>query len=101
MIEKDKYLNVIPAEEITSRFDKIERKLDALSDAMIALARNEEKINSMQMAMQNLNDRLNRHSEKLDQISEEVRSNSIAAKIVWAVLLALVTSMITMYVRGL
>lgn len=69
-------LNVIPAEAINERFDRIEKKIDKLSDAMVSLARTEEKIMAMESDRSNMYDRLNRHSEKLDELNEKVNSNT-------------------------
>lgn len=87
-------LNVIPAEEITRRFDKLESKLDKLSDAMVILARNEEKLANMEDLISNLQNRLNRHSEKLD-LTEKIadanhRSINNIMKLWWVILTAIV-----------
>ena len=90
-------LKVIPADEITRRFDRIENQLTQLSEAMVTLARNEEKIIAVQEQISQHSVRLNRHSEKLDDIVDDVNSNKFTSKIVWAVLVAMigtVTSMI-------
>jgi uncharacterized protein YoxC len=91
-------LNVIPAEEITKRFDKIEVKLDRLSDAMIALARNEEKLSSLEDQVNNLQARVNRHSEKLDTVAESAAENSRTVqninKLVWVVIVAVASVLV-------
>lgn len=69
-------INVIPAEEVVRRFDKIESKLDSLSEAMVTLARNEEKIIAIQGQLDHHSARLNRHSEKLDEVSEMTYANN-------------------------
>lgn len=69
-------VNVIPAEAINERFDRIEKKIDKLSDAMVSLARTEEKIMAMEADKANMIERLNRHSEKLDLMSEKVNDNA-------------------------
>lgn len=88
-------IQVIPAEEINKRFDRIESKIDKLSDAMVSLARTEEKIMAIEAEKANLNDRLNRHSEKLDELNDKVNENgrtvSTINKIVWVVVAAVVT----------
>lgn len=85
------------SEEITDlskRFDRIETKIDKLSDAMISLARTEEKIMSMESDRANMLERLNRHSEKIDDLNDLVKENSrITAnivKITWMVVGTLV-----------
>lgn len=87
-------INVIPAEAINERFDRIEKKIDKLSDAMVSLARTEEKIMAMEADRANTIERLNRHSEKLDQLNDEVKENSRVTKnvtkITWMVVAATV-----------
>lgn len=91
-------LNVIPAEAINERFDRIEKKIDKLSDAMVSLARTEEKIMAMEADRANLLERVNRHSEKLDQLNDEVKENSRVTsnitKITWVVVTALLTGLV-------
>lgn len=83
-------IQVIPAEAINTRFDRIEDKLDKLSDAMISLARTEEKMMAMESDRKNTNERLNRHSEKLDQLNDEVKENTRVTqtinKITWLII---------------
>ena len=56
------------AESTGSRLDRIETKLDQLTDAMITLARAEEKIIGLQEDHNKMHERLNKHSEKLDDV---------------------------------
>lgn len=85
-------INVIPAEEINKRFDRIEAKIDKLSDAMVSLARTEEKIMSMESERTNIIERLNRHSEKIDELNDIVLDNARTVnninKLFWIVVLA-------------
>lgn len=89
-------LKVIPAEEISRRFDRIEDKLDQLSEAMVTLARNEEKIIAIQEQVSQHSARLNRHSEKIDKIEKVSNTNAFTSKIVWAVLVAVIGSVVSM-----
>ena len=63
------------AETTGKRLDRIEEKLDKLADAMIAMARAEEKIVALQDDHENMRNRLNKHSEKLDEIERIVLEN--------------------------
>ena len=93
----DQVLKVIPAEEITRRFDKIEDKLDQLSEAMVTLARNEEKIIAVQEQVSQHSSRLNRHSEKIDNLENVTAKNSFTSKIVWAVLVAVIGAVTSIF----
>jgi len=69
--------------DLSKRFDRIENKIDKLSDAMVSLARTEEKIMAMETDRANTVERLNRHSEKIDELNDLVKENSrITANIV-------------------
>ena len=61
---------------VNERFDRMEKKLDKLSDAMIDLARTEEKIIAMESDRANITQRLNGHSEKIDSLTEKVNENA-------------------------
>ena len=85
---------------LSKRFDRIAEKIDKLSDAMITLARAEEKIMAMESDKQNMLERLNRHSEKLDELNDEVKINtqitSNIVKITWVIVTTLIAGLIKM-----
>lgn len=96
----DPQINVIPAEVIGERFDRIEKKIDKLSDAMVSLARTEEKIMAMETERANVIERLNRHSEKIDSLNDKVNENSritgIITKVTWVVVGSLIAGFFKM-----
>ena len=65
-----------------SRLDRIEQKIDKLSDAVVAIARAEEKLAGLQSDHSKLYDRMNRFSEKLDCIEASVTKNESAVKLI-------------------
>ena len=75
-----------------SRLVKIEEKLDRLTEAMISMARAEEKINSLQKENAKTYDRLNKLSQKLDDIQyrvdENARTVTLINKLFWVVIVA-------------
>jgi len=83
----------------TKRLDRIEEKIDKLSDAMISLARAEEKL----IAIENNNhanyQRVNRLSEKIDELSIKVDDNSrtvsVISKMFWIMMVGLVGAIST------
>lgn len=98
-------INVVPMDQVTDRFDRLEKKMDKMADAMVSLARTEEKIMHMEADRATLNDRVNRHSEKLDELQKEVNQvdKSVAensritaniVKITWVVVSTLVAGAI-------
>lgn len=64
------------------RLDRIEEKIDKLSEAMVSLARTEEKILSMEQNHRNHYERMNRFSEKLDAIEKKVNENAHTVSII-------------------
>jgi uncharacterized protein Yka (UPF0111/DUF47 family) len=87
--------------EINSRFDRIETKLDKLSEAMVSLARTEEKIMAMENDRANQMNRMNRFSEKLDNIEKKCDDNartvSTINKLFWVVIIAVVGVIVQQY----
>lgn len=76
------------------RLDRIEEKIDKLSDAMISLARAEEKLIAIEKNNQNNFQRMNKFSQKLDDIEKKVDDNArtvaIINKIVYLITVAII-----------
>mgnify|MGYP003115655142 FL=1 len=74
----------------TDRLNRIEEKIDKLSDAMISLARAEEKLIAIEKINHANYDRMNRFSVKLDNIEEIANDNArtidVIKKTFWLVL---------------
>jgi predicted nucleic acid-binding Zn-ribbon protein len=75
-----------------SRLARIEEKLDRLADAMISLARAEEKLVNMEDKYNNQFARMNKFSEKLDRIETQVLDNASTVnminKLFWVAIVA-------------
>ena len=88
------YSKVVQNETNESRLDRIESKIDKLADAMISLARADEKIIALQDDHDNMRERLNKLSIKLDEIQKAVDDNArtvgIINKVVYAAMVAAV-----------
>jgi chromosome segregation ATPase len=71
----------------TARLDRIEDKIDKMSEAIVTLARVEEKISDLEIRREEQHVRLNRLSEKIDNIDSHVTSLvenvSFMKKLVW------------------
>ena len=81
------------------RLDRIEEKIDKLSDAMISLARAEEKLIAIEKNNHANFDRMNRFSQKLDDIEDKVIDNtrtiSVITKMFWLVIGAISVAVAT------
>ena len=86
------------SESNAKRLDRIEEKLDKLAEAMIAMARAEEKIIALQDDHENMRERLNKLSVKLDEIQKAVDDNSRTVGIINKVVYVAVAAAIGTYV---
>ncbi len=84
-----------------ARLDRIEEKLDKLGEAMISIARAEEKLIAMEQKHASQYERMNRFSEKLDNIEKIVQQNTntveLYNKVVGAAVIAAVGAWATQY----
>lgn len=86
------------AENTNTRLDRIEEKLDRLTDAMVAMARAEEKINALQDDHDKMYERINRLSQKLDSIEKKVDDNSRTVSLINKIVYAAVVAAVGTYV---
>lgn len=88
-------------ESQAKRLDRIETKIDKLSDAMISLARAEEKLIAIEKNNHSNYDRMNKFSMKLDDIERKVNENAhtvgIINKVAWAATSILIGGLIKMF----
>ena len=63
-----------------ARFDRLEQKIDKLTDAVTAIARVEEKILASNMRLDRAEYRLDINETELDDLAKIVRDNSGVAK---------------------
>jgi len=81
------------------RLDRIEDKIDKLSDAMISLARAEEKLIAIEKNNHANFERMNRFSQKLDDIEDKVNANAhtvaIINKLFWVTIIAITGSLVS------
>lgn len=63
------------AETTNNRLDRIEEKLDKLSDVVVSIARFEEKMDAYNEYRDRSWERMNKFSEKLDTIEKKVEDN--------------------------
>lgn len=102
-------VNIIPADQLSDRLDRMEEKLDKLGDAMISLARTEQKLISIEADRATMNERLNRHADRVENMQNTI--NSLNSKIVqhekfsytisklfWLVITAAVTAGATFFI---
>lgn len=83
------------------RLDRIEAKIDKLSETVISLARAEEKLVSLENDKKILMERMVRHEEKLDVVEKKVDETSITVTVInrlfWIVIMAVSTGLAGMF----
>lgn len=86
------------------RFDRIEEKLDKLSEAMVLIARTDEKLVAMEQKHAAQYERMNRFSQKLDDIDKQLTENSQIIRnlstFFWILVTAVVGAIITQFYQG-
>ena len=84
-----------------SRLNRIEDKIDKLADAMVLIARTDEKLISMEQKYAAQYERMNRFSQKLDDIEKLVEANNqtvtLVNKVVGAIAIAAIGAWATQY----
>lgn len=81
-----------------ARLTRIEEKLDRLTDAMVSMARAEEKINALNDDHAKMYERLNRLSMKLDDIEKKVDDNARTVNLINKIVYAAVVAAVGTYV---
>lgn len=84
-----------------SRLDRIEVKIDALSDAMVSLARAEEKLIAIEKNNFTHYERMNKLSEKIDHVERKVDDNTrtiaIINRMFWIIMMSVVGAIAANY----
>ena len=81
------------------RLDRIEAKIDKLTDAMVSVARAEEKLVNMEQKYAAQYDRMNKFSEKLDELERLVTQNAVTVntinKLFWVAIISMAGAIAT------
>lgn len=85
----------------THRLDRIEAKIDKLSETVISLARAEEKLISLENDKKFLMERMVKNEEKIDVVEKKVDETSVTIRVInrlfWIVIVAVVTGAVGMF----
>lgn len=86
----------------SDRLDRIENKLDKLSEAIVSLARAEEKIQNMEKFLHQQMDMMVEGQKRLEAVEKSARDNAttinVINKLFWIVMAALAASITGMLV---
>lgn len=85
------------------RLDRIEEKIDKLSDTVVALARAEEKLINLEGSRQSILDTLDTHEQRLDKHDARLNEGDVTlntiTKLFWIVVTAAV-GVLVVYLTG-
>ena len=85
----------------SSRLDRIEEKIDKLSETVISLARAEEKLISLEKTNTSLMQSVIRLDERIDKVEEDTRgvvaTYANIAKGIWSIVIGAVTAAVIAY----
>ena len=89
-------------EEAAARLDRIEGKLDKLSEAVVSIARAEEKIATLTSFSKQQSEMIQHLTIRIDKLEEAVISNSstvnIINKVFWIIIAASATAIAGMFI---
>jgi len=72
-----------------ARLDRIETKIDKLSDTVVALARAEEKLFNLEASRMNILDTLDEHEERLNNVDRRLADGAVTlntiTKLTWVI----------------
>lgn len=78
------------------RFDRLEQKIDKLTDAVTKIVRVEEQMASNNRRLDAIEDRMNKHSADINNIAELARNNErtakVADKLFWLIVAGMVST---------
>lgn len=87
----------------TQRLDRIEAKIDKLSDTVVAIARAEEKLMNLEMQKREIIDRLDSHEVRLDRHSDRLNAGQVTLnsiqRIFWIGVAALIAVAVEVFVK--
>ena len=90
-------------ENDTKRLDRIEAKIDKLSDTVVSLARVEEKVASLDKEAERTNERLDKIDGRLESVESRVGNNDVTVKVVnkifWILLTAIAGSVVAYFLH--
>lgn len=89
-------------EEAAARLDRIEGKLDKLSEAVVSIARAEEKIATLTSFSKQQSEMIQHLTIRIDKLEEAVISNSstvnIINKVFWIIIASAATAIAGMFI---
>jgi len=89
-------------ESQTARLDRIEEKIDKLADAVVALARAEEKIHTLTAFSKQQSEQIQSIINRIDRVEQLVNSNAgtvnIINRIFWVILVGLISAVTWEYI---
>ena len=99
----DKDMNTVYTVQ-SQRLDRIEEKLDSLADAVIALARAEEKIHTLTSFSKQQSEQIQNLINRIDKVENMVTQNSstvnIINKVFWVIVGGLISAITWVFIEN-
>ena len=99
----DKDMNTVYTVQ-SQRLDRIEEKLDSLADAVIALARAEEKIHTLTSFSKPQSQQIQNLINRIDKVENMVTQNSstvnIINKVFWVIVVGLISAITWVFIEN-
>ena len=99
----DKDMNTVYTVQ-SQRLDRIEEKLDSLADAVIALARAEEKIQTLTSFSKQQSEQIQNLINRIDKVENMVTQNSstvnIINKVFWVIVVGLISAITWVFIEN-
>lgn len=96
-------MSIQPPNTMDSRLNRIEQKIDKLSDTMVALARAEEKLVSLETEKERMHERVDILVTKFEKIEGAVQENAITIKAItkffWLIASVSLAALFTAWVK--
>ena len=77
------------------RLSRVEKKIDTLQEAIVSLARVEERLVTVFNRQSNIEDKVNAIESKVDSLSANVISSKILERFIWIIIVAAVGAIFT------
>ena len=77
------------------RLSRVEKKIDTLQEAIVSLARVEERLVTVFNRQTNIEDKVNAIESKVDSLSANIVSSKILERLIWIIVVASVGAIFT------
>lgn len=85
----------------SSRLDRIEQKIDKLSEIVISLARAEEKLVGLEAEKNTIRGRLDKHDQRIGDVERKIDESDVTLKVIHRIFWIVVVAGVSAYTASL